>query len=97
MQNQLLKVLKGSKALDNFHLPITFACNQQWYQEGQDFKIVLHIKQNQFRAVMEYQTYRQLQIKQYRQFLSYITIQEEQSWKCSHRSTKVIKALLSCF
>lgn len=75
-----VKILKGSRALNNFYLPTTCACNQQWYQEGQDFNIVLHIKQNQFRAVMEHQMmYRQLQIKQYRQFLSCITIQEKQS------------------
>lgn len=75
-----VKILKGKKALNSFSLPTTFSCNQQWYQEGQDFNIVLHIKQNLLRALMEHQMYRQLQIKQYRQFLSYISyIQEKQS------------------
>lgn len=40
---------------------------------------------------MVYQIYRQLQMKLYRQFLSYTIIQEKQTSKCSHRSTKLLE------
>lgn len=52
-QKQLLKLLTRICSL---HLAPPDFCIQRWYWKGQDFRMTLHIKQQQITAMRKYQT-----------------------------------------